>query len=168
MLLVNILETMRQVQKIIKSIVLDKKLISYGVLLLALHLVGIFVLYEIIPEFDSVIHFLFGFVLSEYVSKGAHSIALHEFLTNKLYKHKIVTKNPRRIDLLIRLLGFFLIGGLLWESAEFFIGPLVWRPADPFFTLPINLHNIDGAMDVTIGAIGTTVAWLCVSKDPEC
>jgi len=39
------------------------------------------------------------------------------------------------------------------------IGPLIGHPADPFFTLPINMHNIDGAMDVIIGSIGTTLAW---------
>jgi len=70
------------------------------------------------------------------------------------------------VDLLIRLSGFFLIGALLWESAEFLIGPLIGYPADPFFTLSINMHNIDGAMDVIIGSIGTTLAW-CKDKNPK-
>jgi len=150
---------MKQILTMIRSILSDKRLILCGLLLSTLHLIGMIILYDIAPEFDLVTHFLFGFVISEYTSRGAHSIGLHDFLTRKLRIHKQFTRSSRRIDLLIRLSGFLLIGGLMWESAEFFIGPLVWRPADPFFTLPINLHNIDGATDVTIGAVGSIVAW---------
>jgi len=127
--------------------------------LLALHILGILILYDVIPEFDLVNHFLFGFLISESVSKGAHSVGLHEVLTKKLHKHEWFRKSVRRVDLLIRFSGFFLIGALLWESAEFLFGPLIGYPADPFFTLPINMHKVDGAMDVTIGSIGTAWAW---------
>jgi hypothetical protein len=153
------LKTMGQIWPIVKSIVPDRKLISCWLTLLALHILGILILYDVIPEFDLVNHFLFGFLISESVSKGAHSVGLHKVLTKKLHKHEWFRKSVRRVDFLIRFSGFFLIGALLWESAEFLIGPLIGYPADPFFTLPINMHNIDGAMDVTIGSIGTALAW---------
>jgi len=147
-----------QFPNVIKSILRDKRLISYFLLLLILHLLGSFFIYELIPEFDIVTHFLFGYMLSEYASKGASSISLHEILTKKLHRYRWFTKTPRRIDLLIRLSGFLLIGGLFWELAELLGSPLIGRAADPFFTFPVTLHNIDGALDVTIGAIGTTIA----------
>jgi len=150
---------MKQILTMIRSILSDKRLILCGLPLSTLHLIGMIILYDIVLEFDLVTHFLFGFVISEYTSRGAYSIGLHDFLTEKLRKHKEFTRSSRRIDLLIRLSGFLLIGGLMWESAEFFIGPLIGRPADPFFTLPIDLHNIDGVMDVTMGAVGSIVAW---------
>ena len=150
---------MKQILTMIRSILSDKRLVLCGLLLSTLHLIGMIILYDIVPEFDLVTHFLFGFVISKYTSRGAYSIGLHDSLTEKLRKHKRFTRSSRHVDLLIRLSGFLLIGGLMWESAEFFIGPLIWRPPDPFFTLPINLHNIDGAKDVTIGAVGSIVAW---------
>jgi hypothetical protein len=150
---------MGQVWAIVKSMVPGRKLIFYWLALLSLHILGILVLYDVIPEFDLVSHFLFGLLISESVSRGAHSIGLNEVLAKKLHKYQWFRKSLRRVDLLIRLSGFFLIGALLWESAEFLIGPLIGHPADPFFTLPINMHNIDGAMDVIIGSIGTTLAW---------
>jgi len=150
---------MKQILTMIRTIISDKRLVLWGLLLSTLHLIGMIILYDIVPEFDLVTHFLFGFVISKYTSRGAYSIGLHDFLTEKLRKHKRFTRSSRRIDLLIRISGFLLIGGLMWESAEFFIGPLIWRPPDPFFTLPINLHNVDGAIDVTMGAVGSIVAW---------
>jgi len=147
-----------QFRNVIKSVLLDKRLFSYFMLLLALHLLGSFLIYELIPEFDIVTHFFFGYMLSEYASKSADSIGLHEFLTEKLHRYRWLTKTSRRIDLLIRFAAFFLIGGLFWESAELLGSPLIGRSADPFFISPITLHNIDGALDVTIGAIGTAVA----------
>lgn len=143
---------------IVRSILLDERLVLYGLLLLALHIMGMLVLYRIFTEFDIVTHFVFGFVISEYVSKGARNIGLHETLAEKLQGDNWFTRSPHHVDLLIRVLGFFLIGGLLWESAEFFLGPLFrWCP-DPFFTLPINLSNADGLIDVTVGMLGTLVA----------
>jgi hypothetical protein len=143
----------------VRSILSDERLVSYGLLLLALHITGMLVLYRIFREFDIVTHSLFGFTISECVSKGARDTGLHETLTDKLHGNKWFTTSPHRVDLLIRVLGFLLIGGLFWESAEFFLGPLFGRPPDPFFTLPINLRNIDGLMDVTVGMLGTLVAW---------
>jgi len=144
---------------IVRSILLDERLVSYGLLLLALHIMGVLVVYRIFTEFDIVTHFVFGFVISEYVSKGARNIGLHETLAEKLQGDNWFTRSPHHVDLLIRVLGFFLIGGLLWESAELFLGPLFrWCP-DPFFTLPINLRNADGLIDVTVGMLGTLVAW---------
>lgn len=144
---------------IVRSILSDERLVSYGLLLLALHITGRLVLYRIFTEFDIVTHFLFGFVISEYVSKGARNIGLHETLADKLHGNKWFTTSPRHVDFLIRILGFFLIGGLFWESAEFFLGLLFRRPPYPFFTLPINPRNIDGLIDVTVGMLGTLAAW---------
>ncbi|MFQ6081625.1 MAG: hypothetical protein ACE5OW_08165 [Candidatus Bathyarchaeia archaeon] len=144
---------------IARSILSDERLVSYGLLLLALHITGTLVLYRIFREFDVVTHFLFGFVISEYVSKGARNTGLYEILADKLHGNKWFTTSPHHVDLLIRVLGFSLIGGLFWESAEFFLGPPFGWPPDPFFTLPINLRNIDGLIDVTVGMVGTLVAW---------
>ena len=109
-------------------------------------------LHPIVKELDILEHFLFGFVLSDFVSKTANSMALTEDLSSKLRR--------RRIDLLIRLLGFLVIGGVLWELSERFVFPLLFgSKPDPFFTFPITLTNIDGTIDVTIGALGCFVAW---------
>lgn len=144
---------------IVRSILSDQRLLSYGLLLLALHITGMLFLYRIFTEFDIATHFLFGFVISEYVSKGARDIGLHETLADKLYGNRWFTTSLHHVDLLIRVLGFFLIGGFFWESAEFFLGPFFGRPPDHFFTLPVNPHNIDGFIDVTVGMLGTLVAW---------
>ena len=106
------------------------------------------------PELDILEHFLFGFVLSECVSKTADSMGL-----NKLASRKMGWKGSRRADLLLRLLGFFLIGGVLWEFSERFVFPLFGFTADPFFSFPITLSNVDGAVDVVVGALGSVVAW---------
>jgi hypothetical protein len=56
-------------------------------------------------------------------------------------------------------LGFLLIGGILWELSERLVFPLFGATPDPFFSLPITLTNIDGTIDVTVGALGCFVAW---------
>lgn len=143
--------------KIIRAILLDKRLISVGFLLLAVVFLDFLLpcgLHPIVSELDILEHFLFGFVLSELASKTANSIGLDELLSKKFGQ-----TDSRRADLLIRLLGFFLIGGLLWELSERFVFPLLSRSPDPFFTFPITLTNIDGTIDVTVGAVGCFVAW---------
>lgn len=140
--------------KLIRAILLDKTLVSVILLLLAIDLLDILFLHSIVPELDILEHFLFGFALSELASKTANSIALDELLTKKLRQ-----KDSRRADLLIRLLGFFLIGGLLWEASESFVFPLFGYTPDPFFSYPITLGNIDGMIDVVVGTIGCFVAW---------
>jgi hypothetical protein len=133
---------------------MDTKLISVGLLLLALVLLDSLFLHPIISELDIPEHFLFGFVLSEFVSKTANSIALDVLLRRKFRR-----KDPWRANLLIRLVGFLLIGGLLWESSERFVFPLFGYKPDPFFSFPITLTNVDGIIDVAVGAIGCFVAW---------
>lgn len=64
---------MKQILTMIRSTLSDKRLILCGLLLLTLHLIGMIILYDIVPEFDLVTHFLFGFVISEYTSRGAYS-----------------------------------------------------------------------------------------------
>ncbi len=111
-------------------------------------------LHPIVSELDILEHFLFGFVLSELVGKTANSMGLDERLSRKIGQ-----KDFRRVDLLIRLLGFLLIGGVLWELSERLVFPLFGYAPDAFFSLPITLTNIDGTIDVTVGAVGCFVAW---------
>lgn len=143
--------------RIIRAILLDKRLISVGFLLLAIVSIDFLLprgLHPILSELDILEHFLFGFVLSELVSKTANSMALDELVSRKFGQ-----KDSRRVDLLIRLLGFLLIGGVLWELSERLVFPLFGSPPNPFFSLPITLTNIDGTIDVTVGALGCFVAW---------
>ena len=140
--------------KLVRAILLDKTLVSVILLLLAVDLLDILFLHSIVPELDILEHFLFGFALSELASKTANSIALDELLTKKLRQ-----KGSWRADLLIRLMGFFLIGGLLWEASESFVFPLFGYAPDPFFSFPITLGNIDGMIDVVVGVVGCFAAW---------
>lgn len=141
---------------IVRAVLLDKRLVSVGCLLLAVVFVDSQLpcgLHPIVKELDIFEHFLFGFVLSDFVSKTTNSMALTEVLNRKLRR--------RRVDLLIRLSGFLVIGGILWELSERFVFPLLFgSKPDPFFSFPITLTNVDGAIDVTIGALGCFVAWL--------
>jgi len=57
------------------------------------------------------------------------------------------------------MVGFLLIGGLLWEWSELFFSPFLGIKPDSFFTFPITLRNIDGAIDVAVGAIGASLAF---------
>jgi len=145
-------------RKIIRAILLDKRLISVGFLLLAIVFLDRFLLpcelHPMVSELDILEHFLFGFVLSELVSKTATSMDLDELLGRKFGQ-----KDSRQVDLMIRLSGFLLIGGVLWELSELFIFPLFGPKPDPFFSFPITLTNIDGTIDVTVGAVGCVVAW---------
>ncbi len=150
---------LNQASTIIKAITSDKKLVYYGLLLLALHIAGILIFYDLIPEFDIINHFWFGYVLSEYSSKGANSLSLQMCLTEKFQKHGWATANFKQVDFLVRLAGFLLIGGLFWEWLELFSSPLLGIVPDSFFAFPITLRNIDGAMDVIVGAIGATLAF---------
>jgi len=155
---------MAQAVKVVKSIATDKKLVYYGVILLALHVVGILFLYDLIYEFDIVPHFWFGYVLSEYSSKGANSVNLQVRLTEESQKHGWATVTPRQVDFLVRLIGFLLVGGLFWEWAELTFSPLIGIVPDSFFAFPITMQNIDGAVDVAVGIIGATLAFLIKHK----
>lgn len=143
--------------KIIRAILLDRRIISVGFLLLVIVFLDFQLpcgLHPIMSELDILEHFLFGFVLSDLVSKTANSMALDESISRKFRQ-----KDLRQVDLLIRLLGFLLIGGVLWELSERLVFPLLGSTPDPFFTLPITLTNIDGTLDVTVGVVGCFVAW---------
>jgi hypothetical protein len=143
--------------KIIRAILLDKRLISVGFLLLAIVTTDYLLprgLHPIFSELDILEHFLFGFVLSELASKTANSMSLDKSLS-RIFRQK----DSERVDLMIRLLGFLLIGGVLWELSERLVFPLFGFPPNPFFSLPITLPNIDGTIDVTVGAVGCFVAW---------
>lgn len=141
---------MHKAKVMILAIAADKRLVLHGFILLGLHITGALFLYDLVPEFDNLPHFWFGYVLSEYSSKGATSIGLQNRLG----------ADHNRVDFLIRLVGFLLVGGLLWESAELFLSPVFGIKPDSFFAFPVTLRNIDGALDVTIGAIGASVAFL--------
>jgi len=143
-----------KIWKIIKANLLDTRLVSVGFLLLTVVILDFLFLHLIIPELDTLEHFLFGFVLSEFANNTANSMALEELLTRKLGQ-----KDSQRVNLLIRLLGFLLIGGLLWEASERFVFPLFGSTPGSFFSFPITLTNIDGTIDVTVGAVGCFMAW---------
>jgi len=147
----------KKIWNIVRAVLLDKRLISVGCLLLAVVFVDSQLpcgLHPARSELDTFEHFLFGFVLSDLASNIANSTAL-----NKLISRKFGQRNPRRVDLLIRLTGFLFIGGVLWELSEYFFFPLLSRSPDSFFAFPITLKNIDGTIDVTVGAIGCLLAW---------
>ena len=150
-----------KIWKIIKANLLDTRLVSVGFLLLAVVFLDFLFLHVIIPELDTLEHLLFGFVLSEFAYNTASSLALEELLTRKLGQ-----KDSQRVNLLIRLLGFLFIGGLLWEASERFLFPLFGSRPEPFFSFPITLNNIDGMIDVTVGAIGCFVAWYLANQRP--
>jgi len=102
---------------------------------------------------------VFGFLLSDFASNIANSAGLYEMLNAKYGQRK-----SRKRDLLIRLGGFLVIGGLLWELSELFVSPLFGGPSpDSFFSFPVTLKNIDGTIDVTVGVIGCFLAW-CLKK----
>jgi hypothetical protein len=108
----------------------------------------------VFTELDILEHFLFGFIISEATSQVSTSVGLEDWLIKSIGKNKIP-----KLNLLIRLAGFLIIGGLLWESLEYFLFPAFGAPCNPFFTFPITLHNIDGAIDVTVGIMGCILAW---------
>lgn len=138
-----------------KAALSDRRVLLPGFLLLAIVFLDSLFLHPFFSEIDILEHFLFGFVLSESASKSASAVGLDKHLARRLDKG-----NVHHADLLIRLLGFLLIGGLLWESSERFLFPMFGVKYNPFFTLPITLHNIDGAIDVTVGTLGCITAWL--------
>jgi len=148
----------------VASIVGDKRLVAYGVLLLALHLPGALFLYKIANEFDNVPHFWFGFVLSECSNKVGRSVNLHSRLAAWLQNHGGMAFSFRQADFSVRLVGFLLIGGLFWETAELTFSHYFGMPSDPFFAFPITLRNIDGALDVSVGIIGATLAFLISNR----
>ena len=143
---------------IVKSLLLDKRLVSLGCLLLVLVFIDnqlLRGLHPILSELDTLEHFVFGFVLSDFASNIANSTGFCAMLNAKFGQGK-----SRKRDLFIRLGGFLVIGGLLWELSELFIFPLFGGlPPDPFFSFPITLKNIDGTIDVLVGVIGCLMAW---------
>lgn len=108
----------------------------------------------ILLELDIPEHFLFGFVLSEIASKTAVTAGLKNQLVGSANKGILSHAN-----LIIRLFGFLIIGGLLWESVEYFLFPAFGVNYNPFFKFPITLHNIDGTIDIIVGFFGCLTAW---------
>jgi len=142
----------------------DKRLVSYMLLLLALHVSGVLLLYKVVTEFDIIPHFWFGYVLSEYSSKAAHSVNLQPQLAVKLHRHCCTNVSARQTDFLLRLAGFLLVGGLFWEGAELVFSSYLGIQPDSFFAYPITLRNIDGAMDVLVGISGAVLAFLIANR----
>lgn len=124
-------------------------------------------LYDALPEFDNVGHFWFGFVLSEYSGKAAGAVDLHSRLAGGIQRRRGASFSFYRADLLLRLVGFLLVGGLLWEWAELTFSSYFRIRADSFFALPITLRNIDGTLDVTVGILGAFVAFLVAARKGE-
>jgi len=152
----------------VASIVSDKRLVAYGLLLLVLHLMGVLFLYDVVAEYDSVPHFWFGYVLSECSSKAARSVNLQSRLASGFPDSSGTTISLRQADFVVRLLGFLLIGGLFWEGAEIAFSRHLGFRSDSFFAFPITLRNIDGALDVSVGVLGATVAFIMTTIKPVC
>ncbi len=141
------------------QVMLDRDVLLPGVLLLGLLSADILILYRLLPEVDTIEHFLFGFVLSQASARFAGFYGLDNRL-RKLGLSAMVS------NLTLRLAGFLLVGGLLWELIELLIFPSFGVPYNPFLALPLNLRNIDGALDVAAGTVGSLIAWhLEVSKE---
>ena len=135
----------------------NKRIILPFLLLLASLFVDFVFLRTFFTELDILEHFLFGFIISEVVSTTANALGL---------QNRLVRESPLswlKADSVIRLAGFLFLGGLLWESFELFFLPVFGVSYNPFFVFPITLHNIDGAVDVSVGILGCVLAWL-VSK----
>lgn len=128
-------------------------------LLLIIVFVDHFFLRPIFSELDILEHFLFGFIISEAACRVATSVGIEKWLIKSMSK-----ENVRQLGLFIRLLGFLIIGGLLWESLECFLFPAFGVPCNPFFAFPITLHNIDGTIDVTVGILGCILAWYTAER----
>ncbi|MCW3981954.1 MAG: hypothetical protein NWE81_02400 [Candidatus Bathyarchaeota archaeon] len=134
------------------QMMLDRNVLITGLLLLALLLADILILHRFIPEIDTIEHFLFGFVLSDVSARFAGFYGLDR----RLQKLGI---SPKGANLTIRLLGFLLVGGLLWELIELLVFPFFGVPYNPFLAFPPTLRNIDGALDVGVGTLGCLIAW---------
>lgn len=128
-------------------------------LLLIIVFIDHFFLRPIFSELDILEHFLFGFIISEAAGRVATSIGTGKWLIKSISK-----ENLPQSDLFVRLLGFLIIGGLLWESLERFLFPAFGVPCNPFFAFPITLHNIDGTIDVTVGILGCMWAWFTAKR----
>jgi hypothetical protein len=133
-------------------IILDRKVLVTGLSLLALLLADILILYRFVPEIDTIEHFLFGFVLSEISIRFARYYSLDKRLAQ-------LGTSSSGANVAIRLVGFVLVGGLLWELIELLVFPLFGVPYNPFLVFPLTLRNVDGALDVGVGVLGCLVAW---------
>lgn len=148
-----------------ESIVCDRRLVFYGLILLALHIMGIVLLYDAVPEFDIVPHFWFGYVLSEYSSKAANSMNLQSRLAATTLRQGRTILGVIEADFILRLLGFLLVGGLFWEWAELTFSHYFHRRPDSFFAFPVTLRNIDGFIDVSVGVVGAVIAFLVANRE---
>src|SRR3972149_11801920 len=101
-----------EAKTVIKSIVGDARLVSYGLLLLAMHALGIVLLYDALPEFDIVAHFWFGFVLSEYSGKAARAVNLQSRLAARIQRRGWASFWFLRGGLLFGLFWVFFFWGL--------------------------------------------------------
>lgn len=134
------------------QMLLDRKVLVPGLLLLALLAADILILFRFVPEIDTLEHFLFGFVLSELSVRFANYYGLDKRVAR-------LGMSSNGVNLAIRLLGFILVGGLLWELTELLIFPLFGVPYNPFLEFPITPRNADGAIDVGVGVLGCLIAW---------
>jgi len=104
--------------KIVRAILLDRRLVSAGFLLLAVVLLDSLFLRPIVLELDILEHFLFGFVLSEIASKTANLAALDELLSRRAGH-----KDSQRMNLPIRFIGFLRVGALGCFAAWYLANP---------------------------------------------
>lgn len=154
----------KEAKTAVKSIVGDARLVSYGLILLTVHALGVMLLYNALPEYDNIVHFWFGFFLSECSSKAASAVHLQSRLAARIQRRGWASISLYRADLLLRLIGFLLVGGLFWEWAELTFSRYFHIRPDSFFAFPITLRNIDGALDVSVGILGAVVAFLIAAR----
>jgi len=167
-LLLTLSELFVSAKATVASVISDKKLVAYGLLLLVLHVLGVLFLYDVVAEYDNVPHFWFGYVLSEYSSKAARSVNLQPRLAAGLRESSGTTISLQQADFVVRVIGCLLIGGLFWEGAEIAFSHYLGFRSDSFFAFPITLRNIDGALDVSVGVLGATVAFMMTTRKPVC
>ena len=132
----------------------DKRIVAPFLLLLTIVILDNLFVRPVFSELDILEHFIFGFLISEAGSCVAESMGLMNWLVETKNKRKV-----RQLDFVIRLVGFLVIGGLGWESLECSVLPTFGWQCNPFFALPITLHNIDGTIDVAVGILGCLLAW---------
>lgn len=152
---------MKKIWVMIKEVLLDRRVVLSGFLLLLVVFVDFFFLQTTFSEIDILEHFLFGFVLSQLTSNFVRVTGLDR----RLIKWSNERISVSQADLFVRLLGFLFIGGVLWEGSERFLFPAFGVPYNPFFTFPVTLYNIDGALDVSVGILGSIVSWYTRSNN---
>ena len=139
----------------IRTLLFDRRILLSSTCLLGIVAADHILLQRYFSELDILEHFLFGFVISEVTNRLTKLTGWDR----RLFK-VMKLSNTHREDFLVRLLGFLVLGVLVWEGLEWAVFPNFGVPYNPFFSFPLTLHNIDGMLDVAVGILGCAVAWV--------